>query len=383
MGSRGQGVQVRPQSMRIAFTIDGVHQRHTLMLNGSPLLPTPANLKYATRVAAEIRQKIRHGTFVMSEYFPANGDPSPTTVGAQLDTWLSAQRIEVSTRAGYSSAARFWKSAFADKPLRSLKPSDILSALALRPMSGKTVNNYVSVLREALALAVLDKLLTDNPAASVPRAVWQREPPDPFSRDEAEAIIADIAKHYPEPVWNMVEWRFYAGVRTSEMAGLRWPQIDLASGYVQIREAIVRGIDKGTTKTGVVRDVLCNSRALSALQRQRKHTQPAGGFVWLDPRYGTEWREERAFRRSYWEPSLKRLGIRYRPPNNMRHTYATMMLMAGMRPAFCARQLGHSVEMFLRTYSKWIDGDQNEREMQRFEDAMSPACPQESGAARK
>lgn len=56
----------------------------------------------------------------------------------------------------------------------------------------------------------------------------------------------------------------------------------------------------------------------------------------------------------------------------MRHTYATVMLMAGMTPAFCAKQLGHSVEMFLKTYSKWLDGDQNELEMRRLETAISP-----------
>jgi integrase len=44
-----------------------------------------------------------------------------------------------------------------------------------------------------------------------------------------------------------------------------------------------------------------------------------------------------------------------------------MMLMAGMTPAFCARQMGHSVEMFLRTYSKWIDGGRNEVEMGKLE----------------
>jgi integrase len=41
----------------------------------------------------------------------------------------------------------------------------------------------------------------------------------------------------------------------------------------------------------------------------------------------------------------------------MRHSYATVMLMAGMHDAFCARQLGHSVEVVHRTYAaKWIDG---------------------------
>jgi integrase len=74
---------------------------------------------------------------------------------------------------------------------------------------------------------------------------------------------------------------------------------------------------------------------------------------------------------------LKRLGIRYRRPYNMRHSYATAMLMAGMTPAFCAKQLGHSVEVFLTTYSRWIDGSQNDLEMGRLESALSsPKLPQ-------
>ena len=97
----------------------------------------------------------------------------------------------------------------------------------------------------------------------------------------------------------MAEWRFFTGVRTSEAAGLRWAQVDLASGYVQIREAMVRGAEKAKIKTSVARDVILNSRAAAAMQRQRKHSQIAGQHVWLDPRYGTPWREERAFRRSY------------------------------------------------------------------------------------
>lgn len=82
----------------------------------------------------------------------------------------------------------------------------------------------------------------------------------------------------------------------------------------------------------------------------------------------------------YWSRILKRLGIRYRRTYNMRHSYATSMLMAGMTPAFCARQLGHTVEMFLRTYAKWIDGSQNDLEMARLENALTD-LPASSGAA--
>lgn len=63
----------------------------------------------------------------------------------------------------------------------------------------------------------------------------------------------------------------------------------------------------------------------------------------------------------------------------MRRTYATDMLMAEMTPTICAKQLGHSVEMFLKTYSKWLAGDQNDMEMERTRNGnFSPEPPRES-----
>lgn len=385
MARTGSGVEIRERSIRLSFMLDGLQQRETLMLNGKPMLPTPANIKYAQRLAREIRDRIRHGTFSMAEYFPASGNGGALTVKSWLDTWLGAQSIADSTKDGYASAVKFWNTATADQAkqatigamaLRALKPSHLLTALAQRPdLTGKTVNNYVSVIRQALDLAVADKTIQENPADAVPRAKHQKPPPDPFTRDEAEAIIADMAARYHEQVYNMVEGWFFTGLRTSEVFGLRWPNVDLRSEKLAVVEAVVRGKQKDSTKTSVARDVLLNSRALAAINRQAKHTRMAGEHVWNDPRYGAAWVDERAFRRSYWTPCLKRLGIRYRRPYNMRHTYATMMLMAGMTPAFCARQLGHSIEMFLRTYAKWLDGAQNDLEMARLESALSSPNP--------
>lgn len=342
------------------------------MLNGAPLLPTPANIKYAHRLANEIKEKIRHQTFSLVEYFPASGIVGTLSVGSQLDTWLEAQRIERSTKAGYIAAINFWKIAqLGDKPVRALRHSHILLALATRPeLSGKTINNYISVLREAMQMAKFDRLITENPVAEIPRAKHQKEPPDPFIRDELEKITADFQEKHPGQVANLVEFWFWTGMRTSEITGLNWKNVDLASGTVLVAEAMVRGIRKDNTKTNVSRLVKLNSRALSALQRQRQYTQIVGNEVFQDPRYATPWFDERAFRRSFWTPILKRLGIRYRRPYNMRHTCATTMLMAGMNHSFCAGQLGHSVDIFQRTYSKWIDGEQNDREMDRWEAAM-------------
>ncbi|SUY78121.1 Site-specific recombinase XerD [Comamonas testosteroni] len=72
---------------------------------------------------------------------------------------------------------------------------------------------------------------------------------------------------------------------------------------------------------------------------------------------------------------LKALGIRYRPPNHMRHTYATMLLMAGATPAYAAKQMGHSVEMFLNVYSKWLDDGQGDIEQAKLESFIGQNSP--------
>lgn len=364
MGRTGAGVEVRAKSIRFTF----VPGKPTLTVNGVPAKPTPANVKWAHRLAAEIRERMRFGTFSMAEYFPLAGTAgAPVTVASQLDSWLAGQRIEASTRAGYESAARFWKATVGDKPLRALKHSDVLTALATRPdLSGKTVNNRVSVLREAVALAVLDRMLTDNPVANIPSAAWQRLPVDPFTANEVEAILAEMRARYPAQVANYTAAKFFTGMRTGESFGLRWPSVDLASGHIVVRESIVSGQEKASTKTNTTRTVLLNSRALEAIKAQKAHTFMAGGHVFHDPRDGKRWGGEPKFR-WYWVPTLKRLGIRHRPPYNTRHTYATTMLMAGMKPAFCAGQMGHSVEIFLRTYAKWIPGAGDAAEMAKLE----------------
>jgi len=368
-----RGVEIRASSLRIVFTRDGKQERRTLLQNGQPLAPTPANIKYAERTAAEIREKIRLGLFSEIECFGgAQEQESTLTLQNLFNHWLAAQRIEPSTRAGYSSAIKFWCEALRpSRIVKALKLSDIQKVVAARhDLSGKTVNNYVSVLREALELAVRDGVLSQNPAAEVLPAKHQKEPPDPFSREESDAIIAEVSSKFAGQVHNLIEFWAWTGLRTSEIFALRWKNVDLASGTILVSDAVVRGVHKSRTKTNTARTVKLNSRALKALQRQIEQTEADGGEVFKDPRYGTPWVDERAFRRSFWTPTLKGLGIRYRRPYNLRHTYATAMLMVGMTPAFCAKQLGHSVEMFLRTYSKWLDGAQNDLEMQRLEASL-------------
>lgn len=383
MGRKGSGVEVREKSIRLTFTLaDGTPERQTLYLNGEPLRPTPANVKYAHRIAAEIKLKIEAGMFLMADYFPhAATATTDSTVAGAIKHFKDSMRGEESTLKGYRSALKFWEAELGSKNFRALVKSDILKALKKRPnISGKTISNYVSVLRLVYQLLVDDKVLKENPIVPI-EAPHQPPEVDPFTTDEAEAIIDRMRTAYDEQVYNYIECRFFTGARPSELAALKWPNVDLRSGYFLIEETIVETHAKDRTKTFRTRKVLLNSRSRAAIERQQAHTfmKDREGFVFIDPRTGGPWSRVDFFRRYYWLPTLQFLRIRYRKPYNTRHTYATMMLMAGMKPAFCAKQLGHDIKVFLETYSTWLDGDADELEMNRLEASFLPRKSPKTG----
>ena len=50
-----------------------------------------------------------------------------------------------------------------------------------------------------------------------------------------------------------------------------------------------------------------------------------------------------------------------------RHTYAAICQMTGMNPTFIANQLGHSVQMLLSTYAKWLNPTSDWSELHKLE----------------
>jgi integrase len=383
MGRAGSGVEPRDKSIRLHFTFEGKARKETIKTEGEPMPPTPKNLAYAHKLAAEIKDKIRHGTFSYADYFPASPHATTgvgTSVGEHLDLWYGLQIKESSTLKGYRIAKDWWKRHMGAKPIKSLKYSDILAALATEPTwSGKTRNNKTSVLRLALVLAMKDGLITSNPIDGLESAPHQKKRPDPFDMEEAEAILAGLHDKYGPQIANYFGVKFFTGLRTSESLALKWENIDWRSSQMLVSEAIVLGEHKDNTKTNVARLVDLNSRALAYLKAQKEHSfLRKDGWVFPDPRTGERWVDDWTPREMYWRPTLKRLGIRYRSPYQTRHTYATMILMAGAAPGYGANQLGHSVEMFLRTYAKW-NNSQNAVELGKLEVLLGAASGKNPG----
>jgi integrase len=385
MGRTGDGVEIREASIRLHFTYEGRPCKETLKTDGKPMAPTPANVKYARRLAHEIREKIRHDRFSYADYFPASKTATTgqgATVGDRLDLWLGVQTDkESSTLKGYRVAVNFWKATLGAKPIKALLHSDILTALATEPnWTGKTRNNKTSVLRSALALSIRDGVIKSSPIEGLESASHQRPEADPFTIEEAESIIAALARHYDEQVSRYFGVKFYTGLRTSESLALRWDWIDWRANIMAVGEAVVLGEHKDRTKTNRVRYVKLNSRALQLLREQKPATfLRKDGLIFPDPRTGERWTDDEPPRELYWRPCLKRIGMRYRSPYETRHTYATMLLMAGQKPGFAAGQMGHTVEMFLRTYARWIDGGQDDVEMGKLEELLAPPAVTRGG----
>lgn len=72
---------------------------------------------------------------------------------------------------------------------------------------------------------------------------------------------------------------------------------------------------------------------------------------------------------------LKQLGIRHRRAYNTRHTYATMLLMAGVNLHFVANQLGHSPIMTATVYAKWISGEADRAELAKLDTRADTFVP--------
>jgi hypothetical protein len=97
---------------------------------------------------------------------------------------------------------------------------------------------------------------------------------------------------------------------------------------------------------------------LHALAAQKAFTFFRGAEIFQNPRTGERWTGDKCIRQGIWAPGLRKSGVRYRKPYQTRHTYASMMLMAGEHVMWVAKQMGTRIGRLRRKrYSRWITSD--------------------------
>lgn len=381
MGSKQQfeGVYAREASILVSFNWEGRRHRERIALT-----PTTANLRAAARLRDEIIKAIEIGKFTINdfaEHFPASphlkksGGPIGATFEAAAEAWLTiiADELAPTTVKEYSNTLyRHFIPEFGARQIGSITYEEFALHVAKKKIkSGKTFNNVMTPARGVFGYALKTKKISVDITAEIPTRAHQKAQPDPLEIEEIELLLGHLRKR-PDDQWlNYFEFAFFTGLRPSELIALRWGHIDFRRRKVSVEAARVRAVDKDA-KTHRSRDVDLQSRALAALIRQKKHTFLAGEFVFSNPATGERFWDTGAPVQDCWRPALKAVGLRNRDAKQARHSFATMCLHAGMNPAYVARQMGHTdTRMFFEVYSKWIDGQANEREISKLDALFS------------
>jgi integrase len=242
-------------------------------------------------------------------------------------------------------------SAYGDVPLRDLErmSGDIASWMAKLPERSRY--GIVQALRQTLGAAVRWGYVGSNPALSAGR---NRQPAPRtvrvFTVDELDAISTELSAMYrPLPAFAAA-----TGLRPEEWAALERSDVDRSAGVLSVRRTISDGEIVELAKTSVSRrQVPLTQRALHALDEipPRLHTRllfpaPRGGVLNLDN-----------FRRRQWAPAIETSGVA-KPARiyDLRSTFASRALAAGVPVFELAKVMGTSVRMIERHYGTLLDG---------------------------
>lgn len=380
MGRDGTGVTESRGKVRLNFTFEGRRCRETLSLDW-----TPVNIKAAGRMLAKIKKDIENGLFDYHATFPtslskaapkfsAAAGAGGSTLGRALDDWFATQgRKAVSTHNQYRNAVELWKRLLGgpDRPLKEITPTTIEKVVGSTAWaSPKSLNNYLIILRGAMKLASREHKDFDNPASEVENSKVQDGEPDPLSVDEMRAVLSDMKKNSHTIVHAYFVFAFNTGMRPEELIALRWTDIRADGKSIRVERAKCHGVT-GPLKTYNARDVELTIAAKEALEIMRAYTlnKPT---IFENPRTKRAWNSSKSQHEKHWLPSLARCNIERRRSYCTRHTFATVRLMNGLSPQYIARQLGHkNSKMVHETYTRWIDGGDSGRELDKIEAAMA------------
>lgn len=216
-------------------------------------------------------------------------------------------------------------------------------------LSPARANRVMTVLRQILGEAALQAGTTSAGAAVTPLPE-RRQPIQSFTWPEVERLVQAAPAHLAD----YIRVRCLTGLRSGEINGLRWDQVDRARGVLRIIRARVAGQEVLPKNEFSERDIPLTAPLLEALDRQAVRTdEGADGFVFVTRRGAPI--STTNFANRDWPRILARAGLAPRRPYQTRHTAATLMLAAGENPAWIAQVLGHAdCQMLWRTYARYL-----------------------------
>lgn len=362
--------------------------RPVIAPNGISLKATPENIKYAKRFRDTVRQalaaeKMGGPAFDPEQFFPGSlvfarrlgpKDRVPT-MAEVLTKWVERtdKKRAATTISQVHSARDEFIERWGTMAVTELAVGDIIgwiddSQTRLK-RTLKTVRNRLRVLRGALAHAVIEGVIPFSPVTKIDWSEFgpthdqrlddQEDEMDPFDLDEIEAILAHAGAYE-----TIIAFWFGTGARPNEIFGLAWEDFNASRQSLTVRYGIVEG---GVTalKTKGSRRVLDLNQlpmAQAAIQRQKAATFMLAPFefdrigprrlIFPNPVSGQPYWHHANFGK-VWATILRKAGVRYRYPYQMRHTFASLAIEAGESESWIAGILGHvNTTMVRERYAK-------------------------------
>jgi integrase len=293
-------------------------------------------------------------------------DAGKMTVGEYPERWLSdsvCDTVRQRTFERYESIVRLpLIPGLGTVKLKALTPAYVRGLYRSKLDSGLAPRSVLHVhrsLSKALKQAKDDGLIPRNAAEPVKPPRPRREEIRPLTPEQARALFAAVSGTRNEALYVVA---VTAGLRRGELQGLKWEDLDLEAGMLQVRRTLSE--PKGghifeAPKSGKGRNIRLTRRAVEALRAHRKRQleermERAGlwqeqGLVFPSevgtPRLGGN------LHRSF-KAALRHAGLPEIRFHDMRHTCATLLLRQGVNPKFVQELLGHAdIALTLNVYS--------------------------------
>ena len=209
----------------------------------------------------------------------------------------------------------------------------------------------------------VEQAITARTASRIaaPVAVFEVVLPDV----QAVRDLLQLAEREQHPLFAFIHLLVHTGMRRGEALALRWSNVNLEEGWLQVVEHVTRrhhqGVILDTPKTTAgVRIIDLDKLTVKVLRRHQDAQVQAGDSELVFPHGDGGFMKEAGVMRD-----LKELGQRVGVPgitwHQLRHLHASVALQNKQNVATVSRRLGHSkTSITLDTYSHMLPGWQQE-----------------------